>query len=160
MEGFPMNNLFIVIALVIGIGILFAVYHIGQAVGLNRKQENEDKEQHATYLKEILTRDREIQTIRGKLDDLNQLNDRYLSFLVRIPTVVQRLNATLKVEEIILSVIDLVTDIIPTKIVECYILDSADNLLKNASSTEEEEEKRAIGEGMVGITAHKRMSQM
>jgi len=69
------------------------------------------------------------------------------------------LNATLKVEEIILSVIDLVTDILPTKIVECYLLDSADNLLKKASSTEEEE-KRAIGEGMVGITAQQRMIQM
>ena len=154
-----MNNLFIVIALVIGIGIFYAVYHIGQAVGLSRKQGKEDKEQHATYLKEILTRDREIQTIRGKLDDLNRLNDRYLSFLVRIPTVVQRLNATLKVEEITLSVIDLVTDILPTKIVECYLLDSADNLLKKVSSTEEEEEKRAIGEGIVGITAQQRMIQ-
>jgi diguanylate cyclase (GGDEF)-like protein len=153
-----MNNLFIVIALAVGIGMLYAIYQIGQSVGLNRKQQNEDKEQHATYLKEILTRDREIQTIRGKLDDLNQLNDRYLSFLVRIPTVVQRLNATLKVEEIILSIIDLVTDIIPTKVVECYLLDSADNLLKKVSLMEEE--KRAIGEGMIGIAAQQRMIQV
>ena len=150
-----MNNIGIVLALVVGIGMLYAVYHIGQSVGVSRKQENEDKEQHATYLKEILTRDREIQTIRGKLDDLSQLNDRYLSFLVRIPTVVQRLNATLKVEEIISSVLDLVTEIIPTKVVECYILDSADNLLKKVSSMEEEQ--RAIGEGMIGIAAQQRM---
>jgi diguanylate cyclase (GGDEF)-like protein len=150
-----MNNIGIVLALVVGIGMLYAVYHIGQSVGVSRKQENEDKEQHATYLKEILTRDREIQSIRGKLDDLSQLNDRYLSFLVRIPTVVQRLNATLKVEEIISSVLDLVTEIIPTKVVECYILDSADNLLKKVSSMEEEQ--RAIGEGMIGIAAQQRM---
>lgn len=154
-----MNNIGIVLALVVGIGMLYAIYHIGQSVGLSRKQENEDNEQHATYLKEILIRDQEIQTIRGKIEDLNKLNGRYLSFLVRIPSVVQRLNATLKVEEIISSVIDLVTDIIPTKIVEFYVLDSADNLLKKISLTEEEAQ-RAIGEGMIGIAAQQRMIQL
>lgn len=154
-----MNNIGIVLALVVGIGMLYAIYHIGQSVGLSRKQENEDSEQHATYLKEILIRDQEIQTIRGKIEDLNKLNGRYLSFLVRIPSVVQRLNATLKVEEIISSVIDLVTDIIPTKIVEFYVLDSADNLLKKISLTEEEAQ-RAIGEGMIGIAAQQRMIQL
>ena len=154
-----MNNIGIVLALVVGIGMLYAVYHIGQSVGLSRKQENEDNEQHATYLKEILIRDQEIQTIRGKIEDLNKLNGRYLSFLVRIPSVVQRLNATLKIEEIISSVIDLVTDIIPTKIVEFYVLDSADNLLKKVSLTEEEAQ-RAIGEGMIGIAAQQRMIQL
>jgi diguanylate cyclase (GGDEF)-like protein len=154
-----MNNIGIVLALVVGIGMLYAIYHIGQSVGLSRKQENEDNEQHATYLKEILIRDQEIQTIRGKIEDLNKLNGRYLSFLVRIPSVVQRLNATLKIEEIISSVIDLVTDIIPTKIVEFYVLDSADNLLKKVSLTEEEAQ-RAIGEGMIGIAAQQRMIQL
>ena len=154
-----MNNIGIVLALVAGIGMLYAIYHIGQSVGLSRKQENEDNEQHATYLKEILIRDQEIQTIRGKIEYLNKLNGRYLSFLVRIPSVVQRLNATLKIEEIISSVIDLVTDIIPTKIVEFYVLDSADNLLKKVSLTEEEAQ-RAIGEGMIGIAAQQRMIQL
>jgi len=157
-----MDNIFIVIALVIGGIVLYAAYHIGQSVGSNRKQENDNNEQQAIYLKEILTRDREIQTVRGKLDDLNQLNDRYLSFLVKIPTVVQRLNATLKVEEIISSVVNLVTEIISTKTVEFYLLDGTDNILKKVSSLEDEygHASYAIGEGLVGKAAQQQMLQM
>jgi diguanylate cyclase (GGDEF)-like protein len=157
-----MNNLFIGLTLLIGSALLYAVYHIGQSIGLSRKQEKDDKEQHATYLKEILARDKQLLDLRGRIDDLNRLNDRYLSFLVKIPTVVQRLNATLKVEEIVSAVVDLVTEMISTKTVQVYLLDGTDNFLKAASSsnTENGQDLYAMGEGMVGMAAQHRMVQM
>jgi diguanylate cyclase (GGDEF)-like protein len=157
-----MNNVFIGLTLLIGIALVYVSYYIGQSIGLSRKQEKDDKEQHATYLKEILVRDKQILDLRSRIENLNRLNDRYLSFLIKVPTVVQRLNATLKVEEIISAVIDLVTEMIPTKTVEFYLLDGTDNFLKEVSSLNEEQGHAlfAIGEGMVGMAAQQRMAQL
>jgi len=157
-----MNHVYIGLAFLIGSVLLYAAYHIGQSIGLTRIQEKNDKEQHATYLKEILIRDKQIHDLRGSIDHLNSLNDRYLSFLVKIPIVVQRLNSTLKVEEIISSVVDLVTEMIPTKTVEIYLLDGADNYLKAASNQNEGNGNAtySFGEGMVGLAAQHRMVQM
>lgn len=157
-----MNNLFVGLALLIGGALLYAAYHIGQSIGVNRGQEKENKEQHATYLKEILVRDKQNLDLQGRIHDLNKLNDRYLSFLIKIPTVVQRLNATLKVDEIISAVVDLVTEMISPKTVEFYLLDGSDNFLKAASSSaaEKGQDFYAIGEGMIGMAAQHRMVQM
>ncbi len=157
-----MTNVFIGLTLLIGIALVYVAYYMGQSVGLSRKQEKDDKEQHQTYLKEILVRDKQILDLRSKIENLNKLNDRYLSFLVKVPMVVQRLNATLKVEEIISAVIDMVTEMIPTKSVELYLLDGSDNFLKGISSLNEEQGHAvcAIGEGMVGMAAQQRMVQL
>lgn len=157
-----MTNVFIGLTILIGIALVYVAYYMGQSVGLSRRQEKDDKEQHQTYLKEILVRDKQILDLRSKIENLNRLNDRYLSFLIKVPTVVQRLNTTLKVEEIISSVVDLVTEMIPTKTIELYLLDGSDNFLKAVSSPNEEQGRTvyAVGEGMVGMAAQQRMVQM
>ena len=141
----------------VGIALIFVSYQIGRSIGLSHKEEKEG----ATYLREILARDKQILDLRSKIDKLNRLNDRYLSFLVKIPMVVQRLNATLKVEEIISAVIEMVNEMIPTKTVEFYLLDDDDNFLKEVSSTNGDRKRAmyAIGEGMVGMAAQYRMVQ-
>ncbi len=141
----------------VGIALIFVSYQIGRSIGLSHKEEKEG----ATCLREILARDKQILDLRSKIDKLNRLNDRYLSFLVKIPMVVQRLNATLKVEEIISAVIEMVNEMIPTKTVEFYLLDDDDNFLKEVSSTNGDRKRAmyAIGEGMVGMAAQHRMVQ-
>ena len=157
-----MNHVLIGLTLLIGIALIYSAYHIGQSIGSSHKRGKDDKEHNATYLKEILVRDRQIHELRSNVADLNKLNDRYLSFLLKIPTVVQRLNATLKVDEIITSVVDLINEMVSTKTVEFYLLDGTDNYLKEVSSRNEEQGHAlyAMGEGMVGLAAQHRMVQM
>ncbi len=156
------DNVLIGLMVLIGIALMYAAYHVGQSIGSGRKRAEDDKGAHATFLKEVLVRDRQIHDLRGDIEELNRLNDRYLSFLLKIPTVVQRLNATMKVDEIISSVIDLINEMITTKTVEFYLLDGSDNYLKEVSSRSEEQQHAlyAIGEGMVGLAAQHRMVQM
>ncbi len=156
------DQVLIGLMVLIGIALMYAAYHVGQSIGSGRKRAEDDKGAHATFLKEVLVRDRQIHDLRGDIEELNRLNDRYLSFLLKIPTVVQRLNATMKVDEIISSVIDLINEMITTKTVEFYLLDGSDNYLKEVSSRSEEQQHAlyAIGEGMVGLAAQHRMVQM
>ncbi len=157
-----MNYLSIGIAFLVIVSIIVA-YRSGLSLGRTAGQEKEDKEQDAAYLREILSRDRQIQDRQNKIDSLNNLNDRYLSFMLKIPTIVQRLNTTLKYEEITKSVVQIVSDIIPTKKVELYILDITDNLLRKVSSPGEDQKEQvicAIGEGLVGTAAQHRMIKL
>lgn len=151
-----MNYIYIGIALLI-VAFIILAYRGGLSRGRTEKQEKSDKEQNSAYLREILVRDRQIQDLQGKLDNLNRLNDRYLSFMFKIPSVVQRLNTTLRYEEIISSIIQLVSDIVPSEKIELYILDMSDNLLKKVSASEQYREGRqityAMGEGLVGMAA-------
>lgn len=151
-----MNELNIGITL-IAIALIFVSFQIGRSHGLSRVEKKED----AGCLKEILAREREILDLRKTIDELNRLNDRYLSFLVKIPMIVQRLNATMKVDEIISSVIELLNEMIPAKTVEFYLLDDDENFLKEVSSPKGDKKMKiyAVGEGMVGLAAQHRMVQ-
>ena len=145
------------IALLVFVMIIVAAYRGGRSV------ERSQKKQDATCLREILDRDRQINDLQNKLNDLNKINNRYLSFVFQIPTLIQRLNTTVRFEEIISSIPQLVSELIPAKKVELYILDSTDNLLKKVSLSEKGEKKQVsytMGEGLVGMAARHRMIKL
>jgi len=80
--------------------------------------------------------------------------------MMRIPAIVQRLNTTADFEEVTTTITQLVSDIIPTKKVDLYYLDTIDNLLKKVSSTNNGDNKGvsyAVGEGLIGRAARERM---
>lgn len=140
--------------------IIIIAYRKGRSAGRIEKQENDKKERDATYLREIISRDQQIQTLIGRIDNLNELNNRYLSFMLKVPAIVQRLNVTLNFDEIISSITHLISDIVPTDKIEIYILDEADNLLKKVPFQGQNQETQisyALGDGLVGMAAHSRM---
>jgi len=140
--------------------IVIIAYRKGRSAGRIEKHENDKKERDTTYLREILSRDQQIQTLIGRIDNLNELNNRYLAFMLKVPAVVQRLNATLNFDEIISSITNLIGDIVPTDKIEIYILDEADNLLKKVpfqGQNQEGQSSYALGDGLVGMAAHNRM---
>jgi diguanylate cyclase (GGDEF)-like protein len=152
---------YIIIGAVLLLSIILSLitYHSGKAAGLQEGREDERKELDVATRREILARDQEIQELHARVDRLDELNSRYLSFMFKIPTTVQRLNSTMKFEEIISSVVDLVKDAVPTNLVEIYMLDP-NNILKRVDLQGEirkEESSYAIGEGLIGRAGQDRI---
>jgi GGDEF domain-containing protein len=66
----------------------------------------------------------------------------------------------MRFEEIILSIVNLVKDIILTDLVEIYMLDASDNILKKThlqSDIQNEKNSYVIGEGLVGLAGQDRI---
>jgi diguanylate cyclase (GGDEF)-like protein len=106
--------------------MLMLSYRFGKSVGQREGQEAGIKEKDATYYREILSRDREIRELQRKIDTLNELTSQYLAFMLKVPTVIQRLNSMMKLEEIIESITTLIKDIIPTSLVHIYLYNPVD----------------------------------
>jgi diguanylate cyclase (GGDEF)-like protein len=94
--------------------------------------------------------------LQEQVDNLNELNRRYLAFIVNMSTVLQRLNMTLSTNEIISSITHLVRNVVSTDVVEVYTFDAVDNLLKKVDPPGEASEETIsvpLGEGLVGMAA-------
>jgi diguanylate cyclase (GGDEF)-like protein len=112
------------------------------------------------YQGEILSRDDQIRKYERKTEILNSVVARYGSFMLKIPSIVQRLNTTADFKEVTTTITQLVSDIVPTKKVDLYYLDTTDNLLKKVSSSKHGNNKEvayALGEGLIGKAARERM---
>jgi diguanylate cyclase (GGDEF)-like protein len=123
------------------------------------KQRELIENQHRLSLKEIIDRDRQIKNLGARISKLSELNSRYLSFVLRVPSIIQRLNSTLKIQEIVLSVIELVQNIVVTDKVELYLFDESNNLLKKQTAGNKNQEQvttYALGEDLVGVAAEHR----
>ena len=115
--------------------------------------------QNRLSLKEINDRDRQIKNLNAKINKLSELNSRYLSFILRVPSIIQRLNSTLKLQEIVLSIIELVNNIVVTDKVELYLFDASNNLLKKQTANNKKQQEQvayALGEDLIGAAAEHR----
>lgn len=127
------------------------------------RQREEIESQNNRYLKEINDRDCQIKILSAKINKLGELNSRYLSFVLKVPSIIQRLNSTLKLQEIVLSIIDLVNSIVITDKVELYLFDASNNLLQKMDVTKKGQQEQisyAIGEGLIGAAAEHRFIMM
>lgn len=98
----------------------------------------------------------QIKELQAQVDNLNELNRRYLSFIVNVSSIVQRLNMTLTSAEIIGSITHLIRSVISTERVDVYLFDMEDSLLKKMRApgqSHEEEVAVSLGEGLVGMAA-------
>jgi diguanylate cyclase (GGDEF)-like protein len=115
--------------------------------------------QNRLSLKEIIDKDRQIKNLSAKINKLGELNSRYLSFVLKVPSIIQRLNSTLKLHEIVLSIIELVNNIVVTDKVELYFFDASNNLLKKQMVNNENQQEQvayALGEDLIGAAAEHR----
>ena len=106
--------------------------------------------------KEIMQKDNQIKKLNTKISTLLQLNSRYLSFILKVPAIIQRLHSTAHLKEIERSIVDLVNDVIVTDTVELYLFDASANRLKKISlsdSVQQEEISYALGEDIIGAAA-------
>jgi diguanylate cyclase (GGDEF)-like protein len=115
--------------------------------------------------KEILYRDNQIKKLNLRINNLSQLNSRYLNFMLKIPAIIQRMNSTLKLHDISIAIIELVNDVVITDKVELYLFDASENLLKKLTADEntrkeKEQVQYAIGEDIIGAVAEHRFVMM
>ncbi|MCG2721121.1 MAG: sensor domain-containing diguanylate cyclase [Thermodesulfovibrionales bacterium] len=155
-----MDYILMGISLLLVVFIVFVVYKTSRRSGIQEGQEAGKKNQEEFYFREILTRDQEIKDLHYKIDNLNELNAQYLAFMFKVPTVIQRLNSTMRGEEIISSVIQLIKDIIPTDIVEFYLYNLSDSTFTMISpdrGMNSEMHSIALGEGIIGLAGKDRI---
>ncbi len=106
--------------------------------------------------KEIIQKDNQIKKLNTKISTLLQLNSRYLSFILKVPAIIQRLHSTAHLKEIERSIVDLVNDVVVTDTVELYLFDASANRLKKISlsdSVQQDEISYALGEDIIGAAA-------
>jgi diguanylate cyclase (GGDEF)-like protein len=147
------HYLLIGLAIIVVIGV--PLFFVARSSQLFLKQRTSD----SPYPMEIIDRDRQIKNLNLKINKLAELNSRYLFFMFQIPSIIQRLNTTLKLQEIVASIIELVNNIVFTKQVEIYLFDSSHNQLKKLyvdDSPEREKVYYALGEDLIGAAAEHR----
>jgi len=157
METHLNNGIIIIVAIIIAAFATVIAYYSGRQRSANQEEYAEERNQ---YLSKIVSRDRMIEQLKNRVTGLTELNSRYLAFMIRVPTVVQRLNGTLSFKEMVSSVIQLVNDIISTDYADLYILDTSDNLIKPVSlngNIGQKEVSYELGEGLIGMAAMQRM---
>lgn len=154
-----MNSLITVLAL-LSLAALCCVimrqYYITRMRELGRALGEADRK----YQEDLLVRDDQIRKYERKTDILNNVIARYGSFMLKIPAIVQRIYTTADFGEVTATITQLVSDIVPTKRVDLYYLDTADNILKRVSSTangDAGEQSYELGEGLIGRAARERM---
>jgi two-component system cell cycle response regulator len=154
-----MNHLIIFIVLLSLALIIVSImrqYYVTRIKDMERSNIEFDRK----YQGEILSRDDQIRKYERKTEILNSVVARYGSFMLKIPSIVQRLNTTADFKEVTTTITQLVSDIVPTKKVDLYYLDTTDNLLKKVSSSKHGNNKEvayALGEGLIGKAARERM---
>lgn len=145
------NIIAIVLFFLIGSAVFFLVR------SSRRAAKNDAPE--ASSLREIIARDRQIRKMEIKINRLTEVNSRYLSFMLKVPTIVQRLNSSSKLHTIILAITEMVQDVVVTDTVELYLYDASDNQLKKVSlegALNHAQGILTLGEGLVGSAARHR----
>ena len=104
----------------------------------------------------LQTNHQQIQTLNDRIEKLEELNRSYLHLVTNISHVVKKINAKQGLEDIIFIFSHLVKNIIETDVVEFYIHDPANSLLKRISVRGENGKNLPtcpMGRGLVGRAA-------
>lgn len=133
------------------IGIMVLLYFL-----FSQKMKSQ---QDSAATKEITQKENQIKKLSTKINNLSYLNSRYLSFILKVPSISQRLHSAVNLQEIAHAITDLANDVVTTDTIEIYLFDGADNRLKKLAldtDVPEEQLSYAVGEDIVGIAAQHR----
>ena len=120
--GFTAEHILMFTSLVAILLLVFIAFHISRNAARREKE--------AFQRNDVQTNHRQIRTLNDRIQKLEDLNRSYLHLVTNISHVVKKINAKQGLEDIIFTFSHLVKNIIETDIVEFYIHDPANNLLK------------------------------
>lgn len=137
--------------------IIAVSFQIGRALGRQKSQikENENNDRRIN-IRDVAYYEDKLGDLNFKIQNLNELNERYRNFTIHLSDVVKRLYSSLSAKDISSIVIRLVKDIISTETIEIYIFDPHERLLKKVNeSVRNKDEKTSykLGEGLIGRAA-------
>ncbi len=153
LQSITKNLTFLVYAFIIIIAAIYFLYLFVKRLEKGSMEEKDKaKEEDSGFTREISLKDQQIRSLQSQIRHLNELNTRYLVFMLNVPTVVLNLNTTFDFDKITTTIIRLVRDILATDTVELYIYDEKDNLLRKVSPKGRTgvQVTCAMGEGLIG----------
>lgn len=162
-DGIVMIEYYLLIGLAIMVVFCALIFFNDRFYHWIGKQREGINTENSASLKEILDRDRQIKKLNVRINELVELNSRYLSFMFNAPSIMQRLNTTLNLQDIIVSIIELANNVVRTDKVEIFLFDATHNHLKGVSVNEELKQEQityALGEDLIGVAAEKRFVMM
>lgn len=159
-----LNDLMIIITILLLTGILVFItlkaYCLGKKTGF-QKAETELQEKEKKYNKMLLIEKSFREKYQKESETLQKEKERYIHFLVNIPSIVKNFISNLSLEEIVSSILRLIKTLIEPEIIELYFFDENTNsliLTHHFSSNREKGDRIKLGEGIVGLAAENRIA--
>ena len=121
-QGVSMDHVLMLTSLTAILLLVFIALRIRRNAGL--------REREIRQRNDVQTNQRQIQMLNEKVQKLEDLNRSYLHLVTNISHVVKRINAKESLQDIVFIFSHLLKNIIETNVVECYVYDPANNLLK------------------------------
>ncbi len=143
--------IFLVITVIISIIAFLSGKKMGSSIE-NIQNINEGKKLRREY--SLL--ESQKNELQRSMETINQKNEKYLYFLIRLPEAVKRLNSNLTSDEVIASIIRLTKDLIDTDIIELYMFNKTKTCLDLVAAFGSNREKSIevkLGEGIIGEAA-------
>ncbi len=120
--GFTVEHVLMLTSLVAIMLLVFITLRITRNAGRREREINQRNNAQTGY--------RQIKMLNDKVRKLEELNRSYLHLVTNISHVVKKINAKQKLEDIAVIFSHLVKNIVETDVVEFYVYDQANNLLK------------------------------
>ena len=121
-QGFTMEHVLMLTSLV---AILLLVF-----IALSIRRNADRREREINQRNNLQTDHRQVKMLNDKLQKMEELNRSYLHLVTNISHVVKKINAKQKLEDIVFIFSHLVRNIVETDVVEFYVYEQANNLLK------------------------------
>ncbi len=132
--------------------IALIAFLLGKKIGVLWGKEARIEEEKQ-FRKELTHLDLGKKELQKNLEMLKQQNEKYLSFLVRLPDAVKHLNSTLSFDELVSFIIRVTKDLIDTDTVELYIFNKTTQCLDLVAAFGSDKKKSLslrLGEGVIG----------
>jgi diguanylate cyclase (GGDEF)-like protein len=124
-SGFTVEHLLMLTSLFAIMMMVFIAMRISRNAGKREREIHQRNDVQTNY--------RQIKMLNDKVQKLEELNRSYLHFVTNISHVVKKINAKQNLEEIVFIFSHLVKNIVETDVVEFYVYERGDNLLKRVS---------------------------
>lgn len=121
-SGFGVEHVLMITSMGAILSLVFIALRISHNAGQGEREINQRNSAQTGYL--------QIKTLNDKVQKLEELNRSYLHLVTNISHVVKKMNAKQNLEDIIFIFSHLLKNILEIAVVEFYIYERADNLLK------------------------------
>jgi len=121
-SGFTVEHVLMLTSMTAILLLVFVALRISHNAGQREREINQRNNAQTGH--------RQIKTLNDKIQKLEELNRSYLHLVTNISHVVKKINAKQNLEDIVFIFSHLVKNIVETDVVEFYVYEQANNLLK------------------------------